>query len=74
MSYLAPILVVFALVAYTTPDDHPIYVNRDQVVAITKAHDYDCKPGAQTKIITGNGYSCVQETLEEVVRILNETK
>lgn len=66
MKVIAPLLLVFSLIPFTTPDGNPIYINRDQVVAITVAHSYDCKEGALTKIITSNGYSCVKEILENV--------
>lgn len=70
MKYLAPLLVVFSLVEFTTPNDHSIWVNRDQVVAVTHAASYDCKEGSKTKIIYGVSYSCVKETPEEVVNRL----
>lgn len=74
MKYLAPLLVVFGLVEFTTPDGLPIYVNREQVVAVTPSHDYDCKAGSLTKIITSNGYSCVTDILEAVRAKLEDTK
>jgi len=73
MKYLAPLFVVFALVEYTTPNGHPIFINRDAVVAVTQAQPYDCKDGAGSKVITTTGYSCVQEIPPVVVQRLLES-
>lgn len=72
MRFLAPMLVVFSLVEFTTPNDNSIWVNRDQVVAVTHAAPYDCKDGANSKIIYGPTFSCVKETPAEVVEKLTK--
>lgn len=74
MKILAPILVVFALAlaCFTDPEGLGIWVARAEVVAVL--HAKDCAPGAHTKIVTSSGMLCVQESPQQVLKVLEDTK
>lgn len=72
MNIIAPLLLLYALVAFTTPSGNPIWVNPDQVTAVTHSQPYDCKDGSNTKIIFSTGYSCVREEPDAVIEKLSK--
>ena len=74
MKFIAPLLLLYALLQFTTPNGFPIWINRDQVVAVVHASEYDCKDGAKAKVIYGTAFSCVKETPEEVAKKLTDVQ
>lgn len=74
MNIIAPFLVVVSLTlaCFTDPQGLGIWVSRSEVVAVL--HAVDCAPGARTKIMTSSGSLCVQETPQQVLKALEETK
>lgn len=65
MKYAAPIFVVLALLQYTAPSGRPVFVAREQVVAI--GDPADCAPNAGSRIFTSNTAICVRESIEQAV-------
>src|SRR5579859_5210927 len=63
MKYLAPILVVFAIL--TDPQGHAIYIARKAVVAIT-ATVTGCEHDARAKVYTSTVQFCVAEDPADV--------
>lgn len=74
MKVLAPMLIVFALAlaCFTDPEGLGIWVARAEVVAVL--HAKDCAAPAKTKIITSSGMLCVQETPQQVLKVLEDIK
>jgi hypothetical protein len=74
MSYFAPVLLMISLVlaCFTDPQGLGIWVSRSEVVAVL--HATDCAKGANTKIITSSGSLCVQETPQQVLKLLEDNK
>lgn len=72
MSYLAPTLLVIslALACFTDPTGLGVWVAKSEVVAVL--HATDCVKGANTKIITSSGSLCVQETPQQVLKLLDD--
>lgn len=70
MKYLAPLLVAFALIEYTTPSGFAIFLNRDQIVGVTHANESLCDRGSNARIFTTKGDACVRETVDQVVQKL----
>ena len=62
MKYLAPLLVLFGLLEFTTPNGFAIFINKDQVVAVTHPNG-ECIIGTNTRVITTKGDTCVRETV-----------
>jgi hypothetical protein len=67
VKYLAPLLTIFAL--FTDPSGAPVWVAKLQAIAVTKPNSL-CKEGASAKIVTGNGFTCVRESVDETIRRL----
>jgi hypothetical protein len=67
MKYLAPILVIFA--CFTDPSGAPVWVAKLQAISVMKPGSL-CKENSNAKIITSNGFTCVLEDPEEVIRRL----
>lgn len=74
MSYLAPILVVTSIVmaCFTAPDGNGVWVAPNEVQSVSHAND--CAPGAHSKITLSQGSLCVQETPQQVLKILDTSK
>ena len=70
MNVLAPFLVMIsvALACFTAPDGNGVWVNASEVVSVS--HGLDCAVGSHSKIQTSNGYICVQETPQQVLKVL----
>lgn len=66
MKFLAPVIVLVALLQYTAPDGHPMWVARDQIVAITGPTT--CGPTANSRLFTANSAVCIKESIDEAVR------
>ena len=64
MKYLAPILVVFAIL--TDPQGHVIYVAKNAVVAVTGTVRGECEKDAHAKIYTSTVQLCVAEEPADV--------
>lgn len=67
MKWIAPILVLIALLQYTSPNGHPIFFTRAQIVAISDPATCDDKAGS--RIMTTMGSFCVRESLANAVNI-----
>jgi hypothetical protein len=68
MKWIAPTMVFFAvLLQYTSPAGRPLFINRDQIIAI--GEPAGCSEGTGSRILTGSGYLCVKETPEKAVTI-----
>lgn len=75
MTYLAPILILVSLVlaCFTAPDGQGVWITPNEVVTVSHAHA--CAAGAQAEISTSNGqHLCVQETPQQVLKVLGDTK
>jgi hypothetical protein len=73
MSFVAPVLVVFALsmAAFTDPQStNTIWIAVNQIVALVRP--IDCAQGAHTKIVTENGSFCVLEDPASVKQRMEE--
>lgn len=72
MKILAPILLAVSIVmaCFTDPQGLGVWVERGQVVSVQ--HSVDCAKGAKTKIVTGQGSLCVQETPQQVLKTLDD--
>lgn len=66
MKWLAPAIVVVALLQYTAPSGHPMWIARDQIVAI--GDPVTCGPTSGSRIFTANSAICVRESIEEAVK------
>lgn len=65
--------LALGMACFTEPSGElGVWIVPSQVVGVTHAHD--CAPNAKTKIITGSGTFCVQETPKEVRKRLDENK
>lgn len=67
MKYLAPLLTIFAM--FTDPSGAPVWVAKLQAIAVTKPNTL-CKDNANAKIVTSNGFTCVQESVVETIKRL----
>lgn len=65
MKYLAPVIVVVALLQYTAPSGHPLWIARDQIVAI--GEPATCDRGSGSRIFTSNSAVCVKESIQDAV-------
>lgn len=66
MRIIAPMILVTALLLqYTTPSGHPLFINQDQIVSI--GEPITCADKAGARIMTGNQFLCVRETVDEAV-------
>lgn len=65
MKILAPLLVLFALIQYTAPNGFPIFISRDQIIAIVEPSD--CVAGSGARITTSGGTACIRETVQEAL-------
>ncbi len=66
MKYLAPMLVLYSMVCLTDPQGFAVWIDRQQVVSVSRS--VDCAPAANAKISTGNGtFLCVRETVQQAV-------
>jgi hypothetical protein len=74
MSYIAPLLLLtsLAMACFTAPDGNGVWVAPNEVVSVT--HGSDCVIGAHTKITLSQGSLCVQETPQQVLKVLDLTK
>jgi len=70
MKYLAPLFVVFGLVCFTDPQGMDVWVSRSEIVTVL--HPVDCDKRANSKIITSNGFLCVQEKPREIIKAIEE--
>lgn len=66
MKWLAPIIVVIALLQYTAPSGHPLWIAREQIVAI--GAPVTCGPEAGSRIFTSNSAMCVRESIDDAVK------
>jgi hypothetical protein len=72
MKYLAPLLVVFAIL--TDPQGQIIYVAPDQVVAVLNPSHYGCAQDSHARLITLGGPLCVAEDPADARHKLEEAK
>jgi hypothetical protein len=73
MKYLAPLLVLYGMVCFTAPDGFAVWVQKDQVVSVSRARE--CSVAAGAKLSTSNGtFLCVREGVAEAVRKLDAAK
>jgi hypothetical protein len=74
MTYGAPLLLLISLVmaCFTSPDGLGIWVSKTEVIAVL--HAADCAKGANTKILTTSGSLCVQESPQQVLKLLDDAK
>lgn len=68
MKYLAPLLVIWSLIALTDPTGLRVWIAKEQVTAITPPTD--CGLNARAKVRTGDTFLCVQETVEQARQLL----
>ena len=59
MKYLAPILVIFAIL--TDPQGHTIYIAKKAVVGVTAPVRGECEKDAHAKIYTSTVQLCIAE-------------
>lgn len=72
MKYLAPLLVVFAIL--TDPSGKDIYIAADEVVAILHTSPRICTEDSHARVLTLGGLICVAEDPADVKRKLEEAK
>jgi len=72
MKYLAPVLVVFAIL--TDPAGHDLFIAPDQVVAITVPSKFVCTDDSHARLITLAGSICVAEDPVDAKRKLENAK
>lgn len=75
MNILAPLLLVLsiAMACFTDPQGLGIWVSREQVVSV-QHNSGDCAKGSKSKIVTGSGSLCVQETPQQILKTLGDLK
>lgn len=66
MKYLAPAIILLALLQYTAPSGHPLWIARDQIVAI--GEPVTCGSASGSRIFTANSAVCVRESIDEAVQ------
>lgn len=72
MKYLAPFLIIFAIL--TDPQGNVIYIARDEVVAVLNPSHYGCTSDSHARLLTLGGMICVAEDPADARRKLEEAK
>ena len=75
MQIVAPLLLLYALamVCFTAPDGYAVWVQREQIVSVSRPHE--CAAPANAKVSVSNGqFFCVREGVAEALKKIDATK
>jgi uncharacterized protein YlzI (FlbEa/FlbD family) len=62
-------ILLALLLAFTAPNGTPIHIEHSGIEVVRAA---DCAPGGRTEIHASTGTYCVQESVEEVLRRIED--